>query len=189
MKNKLIMLFVCLLVALFTAAQKNRISFSSQTYAGLLTGESGSDPQLQTINGLSWKNWFVGAGTGIDWYYLRSVPVFLSVNRSFLQKQRRSIFLSADAGFNFPWYEKVYYDFPPDDRGRNGGLYWASGVGYKFGVGKSDNAILLQVGYSFKKMNETYTSVYPCFNPPCPEYTEQYNYRLRRLSFRIGWGF
>jgi hypothetical protein len=166
--------------------------FSTQNYIGLVAGEAETELQVQTINGVKWKNWFGGIGTGIDWYYLRSIPVFASVNRNFLQKGKRSLLLSADAGVNFPWVQKnMYYDFPPYDRKQYSGLYWAGGVGYKFGVGKADNAILMQLGYSFKRLGEkTTTPTYCPGSPsPCPEYIERYDYRLKRISFRLGWGF
>lgn len=178
-----------LLISENVQAQPARLSYSSQSYAGLVTGESGSAAQVQIINGVQWKNWFAGAGAGIDWYYFRSVPVFLSINRHWLQKNRRSLFVSADAGYNAAWAEKVYYDFPPYDREYKGGLYWATGVGYKLGVGKSDNAVLFHLGYSYKKLGEEQSYVAPCLNPPCPTYTERYDYKLRRFSLRLGWGF
>ncbi len=189
MKKLLLLLIVCLsLLNINTQAQK-KIAFSSQNFAGVLIGETGSTLQLQTINGVKKDSWFTGVGVGIDWYYRRSVPVFLSVNREFFPKNKRSFLLSADAGINFSWPGQVYYDYPPYGVKQKNGLYWASGAGYKFGVGKSDNAILLQLGYSYKQMGEESRYVSPCLIPPCPETVTTYDYRLKRLSFKIGWGF
>ena len=75
-----------------SAAQKKAI-FSSQNYVGLLEGEQKSKLQLQTMNGIKYRTWFIGLGTGIDWYYLRSIPIFLSLNRDFLQKKNRNFFM------------------------------------------------------------------------------------------------
>lgn len=188
MKNLLISIPVLLLFCVDGYAQK-KPAFSSQVYAGFVTGESATDLQLQAINGVKWNKWFGGIGAGIDWYYLRSVPVFASVNRSFLQKGKRSLFISADAGVNFPWQGNIYYDYPPYDHKVNPGLYWASGFGYKFGLGKADNSLLLHLGYSFKQLQEKVTSTYPCLIPPCPVNTETYDYKLKRLSVKLGWGF
>jgi hypothetical protein len=190
------MKYKCLITAisLYTSCCVNaqqKPGFSSQNYVGLLAGDAETHLQLQTINGLKWKNWFGGIGTGIDWYYLRSIPLFVSVNRSFLQKGKRSFLLSADAGINFPWLQDIYYDFPPYKRDQYSGLYWAGSIGYKFGVGKADNSILMQLGYSFKRLGEkTTTPTYcPGPGPICPENIERYDYRLKRISFRLGWGF
>jgi hypothetical protein len=170
-------------------AQK-KASFSSQTYVGIINGEANTELQLQTINGLKWNKWFGGIGTGIDWYFKRSIPLFASVNRSLWQKGKRSFMLSGDAGINFPWEQQRYYywDLYGNSK-QTPGLYWATGLGYKFGVGKADNAILMQFGYNYKKLGEKVTSVYPCLVAPCPEVTEKYDYRLKRLSFKLGWGF
>jgi hypothetical protein len=188
MKKTGITIFLFLYISICLNAQK-RPGFSSQNYIGLVAGESETEFQLQTINGVKLKSWFGGIGAGIDWYYLRSIPVFASVNRSFLQKGKRSLLLSVDAGINFPWKQNIYYDFPPYDRKQNSGLYYAGSIGYKFGVGKADNALLMQLGYSFKRLGETTTSPIYCLVPPCPESIERYDYRLKRISFRLGWGF
>jgi hypothetical protein len=105
---KLFFASALLLMSLCATAQK-KVNFSSQNYAGLLEGEHGSSLQLQTINGLKFSNWFVGLGTGIDWYYRRSIPVFTSVNMDFLKKEKRSFYLSGNVGINFPWQMNDYY--------------------------------------------------------------------------------
>jgi hypothetical protein len=188
MRTNLILLIIAMATNFMSHAQK-KLAFSSQTYVGIVTGEANTEVQLQTINGLKWNKWFGGIGTGIDWYYLRSIPLFASVTRSLWQKEKRSFILSGDVGINFPWQGNIYYDFPPYDRKQSSGLYWGSGLGYKLGVGKADNAILMQFGYSYKKLGEKITSAVPCLIAPCPEITEKYDYRLKRLSFKLGWGF
>lgn len=169
-------------------AQK-KYSFSSQNYVGLITGEASTSLQLQTINGVKWNNWFSGIGTGIDWYYLRSIPVFASASRSFLQKGKRSLLASVDAGANFPWKGRYYNDFPPYDLKQYPGFYWSGSIGYKFGIGKADNAIIFQAGYSFKELEERVTVINCPIIGSCTQDVEKYNYRLRRFSFRIGWTF
>ncbi len=164
-------------------------SFASQTYAGITIGDSDTELQLQTINGLKWKKWFGGIGIGIDWYYLRSVPVFASVNRNLFQKGKRSLFISGDAGINIPWQQEYLYTLYEVDKEQYSGLYWATGFGYKFGVGKADNSILLHLGYSYKRMEEKVKNDFPCLVGPCPDYISSYDYRLKRLSIKVGWGF
>lgn len=188
MKKTGIILFLFWGTCICLHAQK-KPAFSTQNYIGIVTGEAQTEFQLQTINGVKWDKWFAGIGSGIDWYYIRSIPVFASVNRSFFQKGKRSILASVDAGVNFPWNETIYYDFPPYDSKQKSGLYYAGSFGYKFGVGKSDNAIFMQLGYSFKKLGEIIKVPIFCLVPPCPESIEKYDYRLKRISFRVGWGF
>jgi hypothetical protein len=89
------------LISICTSAQK-KANFSSQNYAGLLEGEHGSSLQLQTITELSS---IIGllAGSRYRLELSPEHPRFTSVNMDFLKKEKRSFYLSANAGINFPW--------------------------------------------------------------------------------------
>ena len=169
-----------------TAQTQSKPGFSSQNYIGITEGESGTALQFQTINGLKYKTWFAGIGTGLDYYYRRTVPVFFSVSKS-LDSQKFPFYVTADAGMNFSWERNdiYYFEYPGE---YHGGLYWGSGVGYKFAF-KNKNALLLNLGYNYKRITQTYTYTAPCLVPPCPVYDEKYDYRLKRLSIRLGWSF
>ncbi|MEO7984421.1 MAG: hypothetical protein ABI688_10105 [Bacteroidota bacterium] len=184
-KPVIILLMICSCIWSSVAAQK-KWKFSSQNYAGILEGESGTGFQLQTINGFRYKTWFTGIGTGLDYYYQRSVPLFVSVSK-FLPPGKLPLYFSGDAGINFPWIKNGIYFQDPGSYSSS--LYWAGGIGYKFGSRKRNDAVLLNFGYSFKHLiNETeYTN--PCLVPPCPVFTDRYDYRLRRVSVKLGWMF
>jgi hypothetical protein len=186
---KIILTCLFFVVSISTMGQE-KIKFSTQNFAGLLEGEYESNLQVQTINGMRWKSWFAGVGAGIDWYFFRSIPVFLSVDRHFFQKNNRSVFISADGGINVSWPRKYFdgWENPIGGKFYNG-EYFSSGLGYRIGLGKSSNAILLHLGYSYKHAKEKVTTVHPCLIPPCPEQVDVYDFHLRRLSLRIGWGF
>jgi hypothetical protein len=185
-----VILVSLLLLMSWKAAAQQKPAYSAQVLAGMLVGESGSGLQVQLINGVKWNKWFSGIGTSIDWYYKRTVPVFVSVNRSLLTKGKNTLLLTGDAGINFPW-EESYINYSIRENGTNqkAGLYWAGGVGYQFGVGKGGNAVQLNLGYSYKQSKEDISFEYPCFNPPCIPVVESYDYRLKRLSIRLGWIF
>ena len=78
MKKHLLLLIGCILVVTTSRAQHSW-KFRSDNYAGIATGEMGSYGLFQTINGLYKGPWFLGLGTGLDYYRFRSVPLFLSV--------------------------------------------------------------------------------------------------------------
>jgi len=169
---------------------QGKINFSSQNYLGLLEGENGSKFQLQTINGVIYKSWFVGVGTGIDWYYLRSIPVFASLNKDFFKQGRRNFYASVDGGINYPWKTDDYYNEWGYKTGElNPGAFWSAGLGYKIGIGKNNDALLMHFGYSYKHLSEEVRTLSPCLVGPCPENTETFNYSLRRLSLKVGWNF
>ena len=176
--------FICVC----TTAQK-KVNFSSQNYAGLLEGEHGSSLQLQTINGARFSSWFVGLGAGIDWYYRRSIPVFASINKDFLKKEKRSFYVSANAGINFPWQTDNYHnEWGYIETKSYAGLYWSAGLGYKIGMGKKNDALLIQLAYDYKhlgeKVNDPYM-IYESQNDP----NDRFDYHLRRLSCKVGWNF
>ena len=84
MKKIFVFLLTLFLTIGLMAQQKPR--FSTQNMVGLLVGGSDNAPQVQTINGLVYRNWFTGIGTGIDWYYQRSIPVFFFGQSVFYHK-------------------------------------------------------------------------------------------------------
>lgn len=183
------MIFFGVILISFSITAQKKYRFQSQNYIGFLEGDNKSSYQFQTINGCNYGNWFVGLGTGVDGYLYRSVPLFLSVNRNF-DISNRKFFLSLDGGTNFAWYNRetgnfgnvIRSDFSP-------GLYWGTGVGYKAMLRNKKDAIVLSLGYSFKQLREEQETAVFCINPPCPNFIENYNYRLRRLSVRLGWLF
>jgi hypothetical protein len=173
-----------------TTTAQSKIIFSSQNYAGLLEGEDGSKFQLQTINGLKYKTWFVGVGTGIDWYYRRSIPAFVSLSKDFFRKGNRNFFVSAGGGFNFPWkadnnYNELGYTVVKS----RSGVYYEAGFGYRIGIGKKNDAVLIQLGYSYKHVSEDGKAGYIIFILPETYSVDRFDYHLRRLSLKFGWSF
>jgi hypothetical protein len=185
-------IFPVIIFVLFVIADVNGQSsykFHSQNYIGILNGESATKFQVQSINGFERGTWFGGLGTGLDYYYFRSVPVFLSFNKSFCSCER-SFFVSLDGGINWIWDKSTSNrinnfrdgDFSPS-------WYWAGGVGYKIGLKNKRDAVLLNVGYSTKVLKERIVNFIRCQFPPCPQDSEWYKYTFRRLSLKAGWRF
>jgi hypothetical protein len=185
-------LSIALLLALITncvfAQQKFR--FHSQNYVGALGGDYDAAMQLSTINGLQRGLYFGGVGTGIDYYYFRSVPLFLSFSR-YLNDKRNAPFLTLDGGTNFLWDKSTSngYNFFSDDGDFTPSLYYAAHAGYKIGISKKSGSVLMTVGFSAKKLKEKINNGGPCFFPPCPTSQETINYSFNRFIFRLGWMF
>jgi len=64
-----------------------------------------------------------------------------------------------------------------------------AGLGYKIGIGKQNDNLLIQLGYNNKAHSQKTTVVYPCLVPPCPQSVEKYQYSFNALSLKLGWGF
>lgn len=170
-----------------TVIAQQRLVFKSQNLVGLLDGDRGTEFHFQTINGLQQGKWFAGVGTGLDYYRYRTIPLFVSVNRNFTNTSR-SFFISMDGGINFPWVKSSQWnDFISSDF--SAALYGAAGLGYKIGLRNNKDAVILNIGYSFKQLKEKQEQQRFCINLPCPPSIEHYNYRMNRLAVRLGWQF
>lgn len=184
MKFVLLLILFCASV-LLAGAQKN-LRFSSQNYAGLLEGDNGSAFSLQSINGFNYKTWYIGIGGAIDYYRLRSVPLFLSLNKN-IDIKSNLLYINADAGWNLPWLRKAEEGWNNSEF--NSGIFAATGIGYKLRVNKNKQAILFNAGYSFKRLNEVSEIPSPCLIPPCPFDVEKIRYDFNRLLIRAGLEF
>jgi len=166
------------------------VKYRSQNYIGLLEGEAKGAFQLQTIHGVQISNWFGAVGAGLDYYVYRSIPVFISLNRDFTFNNR-TFFISGDIGVNYPWVTDEYFSVwaGPSTQKFFAGLYWASGLGYKAYFKNKRDAIVLNLGYSFKHLREEQTRSAICQDPPCQVDVDRYDYRLNRISLKLGWQF
>jgi hypothetical protein len=189
MKSILLLIFAVYLSGLVSAQQikeADNWQFHSVNNVGLLEGETGSAFQLQSINGMQYRSWYVGIGLGLDFYRYRTIPLFIDLRKEFGSSVNK-FFAYADGGVNFCWLtdnEKMMY--LTDDH-FDTGFYTDLGLGYKIGVGKT-NHLLLSIGYSLKKLKETYTS-YDYFPPDNRSDKDEINYNLNRLTLKMGWAF
>lgn len=183
-------LFLMLIVGTgFNANSQAKTKFRSQNYVGVLEGSGGSNFQLLSVNGFQRSTWFGGLGTGLDYYYYRSVPLFLSVNK-YLCACDRSLFFSLDGGYNFVWDNNTANEINGFRKGEfEPSLYWGAGLGYKIGLKNKRDAVLLNVGFSSKHVKEEVMDRWWCIDPPCPETKEKLSYKFNRLSLRVGWQF
>jgi len=179
---------VIMVMLIHTAAGQNK--FHSHNYIGALTGDLDAAISFNTTNGLQRGAWFAGIGTGVDYYYIRTVPLYLSLTR-FLTTKLKSVYFTIDGGVNFVWDKSTanVYNFQNNDGDFAPSLYYGAFAGYKLGINKKSGSVLMSVGYSAKQINERYESAAPCFNPPCPEYNQKFEYDFKRFTFRLGWMF
>ena len=162
--------------------------FHSQNYVGLLEGEAGSAFQFNTVNGMQRGTWFAGLGTGLDWYMYRSVPLFLSINKDW-KPSNRTFYFSLDGGTNFAWIKNQNSSNDLFSNEFSPGFFWGAGIGYKAGFRNKKDAVLINLGYSYKQLKEEKIKPTYCINPPCPTYSEFYDYKTNRVSIKLGWQF
>lgn len=163
-----------------TQTMKEPIRFQNILQVGLLLGESQSEFEIQSINGIKWKTFSGGIGIGVDNYFFRTVPLFIDLRTDILKKQNTP-FVFADAGMQFPWVQNAQKSYNIDPEYKSG-FYFNAGAGYKINMLKR-NAIVFSAAFSLKKVDETgaVCGVVSCTEPNTYEYT------FRRLSLKIGW--
>jgi hypothetical protein len=195
-KISLLCILLSMIVGIVSAQQNNSVrpwQFHSIDNVGLVEGETGSAFQLQTINGVNYKSWFAGIGAGLDFYRLRTIPLFADFRKEF-GKNNNKIFVYSDIGINFSWVTDQQKSINVENDKFHNGFYGDWGLGYKVMVNRKNN-FLLSVGYSYKKTAETYDQIYfppGIFYDPGPQSNQQeqkINYSLNRLTIKIGWEF
>ena len=184
MKLKIFFLITAISLQLAAGAQ-SKFRFGNSTQIGLLSGSFKVADQLQTINGISYKTFFVGAGVGIDNYYFKTIPLFADVRKNIFEK-KQTPFVYVDAGTNFPWKKGEATTW--QNTTYRAGLYYDFGIGYKWTIVKQ---ICINASFGFSE--KRYTSreeyhYYPSADPVRPP-TDRYNYTLQRFSMKLGLSF
>lgn len=180
---------VCfLLCSVFAAAQQDSMGKSKSSnkphiqgivQAGLLAGASGRDLQVQTIVSVQHNTWSAGIGVGLDYYFVRGIPLFVDVRKQF--KTSIPLFVYADAGWHLPWRKENEVTTGLHTNDFKNGFYYDAGLGWSFEP-NTRNKILLSAGYSGKSYTEIQRFT---FDSP----VTKLEYTLRRISIKAGFQF
>ena len=173
----------------FTAAAQNdsiafnpsKLKFTSLTSVGLMMGQSNPQLSVQTVNGVQLEQWFLGAGVGLDYYFNRTVPLFLELRKTILPKKH--LYLYADGGINLP-YIKENKDEMWFKSDKKHGLYYDAGAGYLFTMQKTTG--FFSIGYSTKTYREVIEHSYIWGPPGMPVQKDRYRYQFNRISLKAG---
>lgn len=165
--------------------QDQKIKFSSVNQMGLLAGGRGEAFMIQTINGIKKGKWFAGAGTGLDFYNERTIPLFLDVRRD-VTNRKNTPFAYADAGMNFLWLNFIQREQQQISTS-SPGLFYDLGIGWKLS-GKNNRGFIFSAGYSFKQVKEKVKFSWWTFPTPQLENEnyEHHNYLFRRVVIKVG---
>lgn len=183
------MLLLLFMAAVVQAQKKTNLKFASINQIGVLKGNSDAALQWQTVNGVAYKTFFAGLGVGLDYYYLRTVPVFVDVRKN-LSAKTETPFVYAALGAALPWVKNTEPAWQKSDY--NKGFYGDVGIGYSMPL-KGRFYLDLSVGYSQKSLQETrYNRYYRDF-PPYDDVEwhkeADFNYTFRRVSVRLALRF
>ena len=179
----------CCLLASAQQIEKNKTShfpFSTINQAGLILGTEEYELLLQSINGVRYKSWFGGIGVGLDYYYMRSVPVFVDVRKMVLPG-KWPLFVYGDVGVNVAWLKDADKESLWYSSKINKGLYYDVGAGFDFKIKKS--SFIISGGYSTKELHEVRTYAYIWGPPGMPEKRDFVDYKFSRIVVKAGFQF
>ena len=186
---KLYLVFVLMMLSIATYSQSNnylkKIHFQFSALAGPLDGEGGTSAQIEMVPGIKYRGYFIGIGSGLDYYFIRTVPLFLELKKEF-KPNKNSVFVYADAGFDYPW-PSASNKLDQGQMNLDNGHRLAGGIGYQFSINKK-MFLQLSAGYSYKQIKENLPGMVTIYDPRVDwlDYTQHYNYKLNRLAFNIG---
>lgn len=190
-------IFFILLIALTSViqleAQQTKSRFYLLTQLGYLNGDNSANWQGTISGGIRKNGWSLGLGAGIDYYKVRTVPVFLDIRKDIINS-KRPLFIYLNMGANLAAPRSVEYTnrmngwwITPQSSFTNG-VFGETGLGYTL-YSKKKTAIFVSAGYSIKTVTESYTeTIYRDF-PPYGQGTitdRVLDYRFNRFVWKIG---
>ncbi len=193
MKNIYMGMMALLIVAILNAQQskqKGNVFVSAQ--AALLNGDDHVNGQILLTGGYQLKGWFIGGGTGFDYYKYRTIPAFADVKKYF-GKGDRQFFIYANGGSNIAWptlnqYRRVGWGAVDGLSQFKNGIYTDVGFGYTLFNSKK-RGFFTAAGYSTKTLSETYNEqIWGGPNPPIIT-KRTLEYTMNRVIIRVGYRF
>jgi hypothetical protein len=148
----LIFCSVTLLAQQPSVKKKNDLfkNFHSYNSIQLLTGSSATSMSWHSVNGFSKGKFFGGIGTGMDYYYKTSVPLFAEA-RFDITGGNRKLQLFANGGVHIP-YGNINKKEPFKTGDFKTGRLLAAGIDYYLPVKR--NAFVIGLAYSQKQITQ-----------------------------------
>lgn len=158
--------------------------FRSINAAGISVGESHPQLVFQSVNGLTFKDWFAGIGVGLDEYEIKSLPLFADIRMNFGKEKKG--FIYGDIGYNF-FLEDKSEDmlFAGTKSTYEGGIYTDIGIGVRAKFIKKVNMVF-SLGHSYKEIKNTQVRTICGIIPPCYDETSRFTHNYGRVSLKVG---
>jgi len=172
-------------------AQANKkTSFYLHPQVALLNGDHSVSGQILVSGGIEKKAFSIGIGVAVDYYKIRSVPLFADLRTAF--GKDRAFFSYLSIGSNIAWALESQYNTYWAMGGSNkssfsNGIYTDIGIGYSFRKAKK-NSVTMSVGYSMKTISEShFETMYRDFPPYTIEsFERKMDYTFNRIALRLG---
>jgi hypothetical protein len=152
----------------------------------LLNGSTTTSIAINTVNGLQYGKFFGGIGTGFDYYYHTTIPLFMEA-RFDLATRKGKLQLFGNAGLSIPFTAQNKNQEYKSGSYKTGGLY---GGGVDYLVPVKQEAVILGVAFSNKQVIQLVDN--NVWNPILNNVENipiEDKYSFNRISIRIGWMF
>ncbi|MEJ7586566.1 MAG: hypothetical protein WKI04_03280 [Ferruginibacter sp.] len=160
--------------------------FHSFNTIHFLNGSSTTSLALNSVNGIQFGNFFCGIGTGFDYYYHVSLPLFIETRMN-LVKRKGALQFFVNGGLNFPFATRNKKLENRTGKYKTGTCY-AAGLDYVFPV-KNEGFIL---GLAFSNKQTIQKVDNNIWNPVLNRIENipfEDKYSLNRIAIRAGWMF
>lgn len=177
-------------------SQAKKTAYFIQPEAALLNGDRSASAQVKLIGGFEKNKWGFALGAGVDYYKIRTAPVFLTSHYYLNNTKRLSAY--ASAGINIAWALENQYtnhsgnSWWPNNKGSfSNGLYGDVGIRYAVSK-KATKGFNIGIGFSVKTIAEHFTEnvFIPSPGPgPVPPINvdRTFNYQFNRISLSISY--
>ena len=192
MYPKLLVVVVFSFVMVYTNAQQKKNSigwkgrFHSFNTVQVLNGSTTTSLGINTVNGFQFDKLFCGVGTGFDYYYHVSVPLFIEARYN-LVKRKGILQVFGNGGLQFPFSSQnknLEYKTGDYKTGRG----YAAGLDYLIPAG--NEAFIIGAAFSNKQVIQMVDN--NMWNPVLnvvQNFPSKEKYSLNRIAIRIGWMF
>ena len=193
MKRYLLLILVYACTIIFVQAQdkisKNNTpqnKFHSFNTVQILNGNTTTSLAINTVNGFQFGKLFTGIGTGFDYYFHTSVPLFLEARLNLIdRKNKLQLFANGGLSFSFSTQNKKFeYNAGPY---KTGSTY---GGGLDYLITSGNQAFILGVAFSNKQVIQMVNNY--LWNPLLSKWENiptKDIYSLNRIAIRLGWMF
>lgn len=160
--------------------------FHSYNSVQLLNGGSTVSASIHSVNGWQLGKLFAGVGAGFDYYYHRSVPLFLEARYDLFGRQRK-LQLFVNGGIHIPYGNKNTKENWKTGDFKTGRLL-ATGIDYFIPMKK--DAFIVGVAYSQKNITQMVDNNIwnPILNRIENEPIKE-AYEFNRVWIKLGWVF
>ncbi|MFN4006464.1 MAG: hypothetical protein ACK4HE_03030 [Chitinophagaceae bacterium] len=189
-------LFFMSITYLTVNAQPITKQWYMQPEIGLVNGDNQVNGIVAVHGGWQKQQWTVGLGTAVDYYQIRSAPIYVASQYSFSKQLHKSPFVSAKLGANIAWptaTEGKAIDFEGTRYTNfNNGYYAELNIGYQWRIG-NQQYIKAMLGYSFKSLKEQYLETLPSILPfPLTQNVttvRSWDYHFQRVQIGVAFQF